>query len=135
MNFLKQGIQICAPDVMQDNRLIELYDTYLKVRKLKQSLIPPYFVEDKLWGVLKCEYKQKHDIDRQDEWFNHILAFYIANLMESARTIEANEEVPKYLKKLEENPHSFSPFSSPFRGGEGGWGDEEGSMGSRFARR
>ena len=25
------------------------------------------------------------------------------------------------------NPHSFSPFSSPFRGGEGGWGDEEGS--------
>lgn len=103
LNFLKQGIQICAPDVMQDNRLIELYDTYLKDEEIKAVIDTPIFVEDKLWAVLKCEYKEKHDIDRQDEWFNHILAFYIANLMESARTIEANEEVKKYLKKLEEN--------------------------------
>jgi GAF domain-containing protein len=48
LNFLKQGIQICAPDVMQDNRLVELYDTYLQDEEIKAVIDTPIFVEDKL---------------------------------------------------------------------------------------
>ena len=101
LNFLKQGIQISTPDVTQDNRLTELYEDYIKPKEIKSTIDTPIFVENELWGILKCEFTRKRDIDRQDEWFNHILAFYIANLLETARAIKAKDETQNYAKKLE----------------------------------
>ena len=101
LNFLKQGIQISTPDVTKDNRLTELYEDYIKPKEIKSTIDTPIFVENELWGILKCEFTRKRDIDRQDEWFNHILAFYIANLLETARAIKAKDETQNYAKKLE----------------------------------
>lgn len=101
LNFLKQGIQISTPDVTKDNRLTELYEDYIKPKEIKSAIDTPIFVENELWGILKCEFTRKRDIDRQDEWFNHILAFYIANLLETARAIKAKDETQNYAKKLE----------------------------------
>lgn len=101
LNTLNQGIQISVQNVLEDPRLSELIDSYLIPAKIKTLIDTPIFVGDIFWGILKVEYKKEYPINREDEWFCHVVGFYISNLVESVNEIKAKEEAKNYLSKIE----------------------------------
>lgn len=101
LNFLEQGIQICAPNVLRDSRLLELLEHYLIPFGIKAVIDTPIFIGGKLWGILKYEFRNPYELDREDEWFCQIVSFYIANLFETSSAISAREESRRNAEILE----------------------------------
>ncbi len=101
INILSQGIQICTPNVITDLRLSEIIDTYLISNQIKTVIDTPIFVGDRTWGILKVEYRKSYEIDREDEWFCHILSFYISNIVETNNALAAKMETKEYALQLE----------------------------------
>ncbi|MGB9824620.1 MAG: HD domain-containing phosphohydrolase [Candidatus Hydrothermia bacterium] len=101
INVLNQGIQICTPNIINDLRLSEIMDTYLIPNQIKTVIDTPIFVGDRTWGIFKVEYRKSYEIDREDEWFCHILSFYISNIVETNNALAAKMETKAYALQLE----------------------------------